>query len=64
MRSLPESTCTLTHAVKHGSTELLHPVQRIKRVGGIGPDKRNMAHFVAAVIGLQSMPFRAVKECL
>ena len=64
MCTLPESASALADAVHHRRTFRLHPVQRIEYIVGILPDQRNLTDFVAAVISLESMPFRAVKESL
>ena len=62
--TLPESASALADAVHHRRTFRLHPVQRIEYIVGILPDQRNLTDFVAAVISLESMPFRAIKESL
>ena len=62
--TLPKSAGTLTDSIHHRRTVLLHPMKCFKHIFGIGTNQGNMSHLVAAVVGLQGMPFGAVKKRL
>ena len=62
--TLPKSAGALADTVHYRRSLGLHPVQCVEYVVGILSDQRNVTDFIAAVIGLEGMPFGAVKECL